>query len=118
MTPVVHHFECQVGSHPGVPMSLVYLASEVFITVAGHLVWTVSRTLLAESLIFPVRSSEDTVFAAHVVDEYVVMDLALALPLHMVMEAADVEDFLDDTYAADPEAVDEAELAAVLGGVR
>ncbi len=102
MTPVVHHFECQVGSHPGVPMSLVYCGGEVCITVAKHLVWTVSRALLAESLVFPVRTREDTVFAAHVIDDVVVMDIALALPLHLVMELADVEEFLAATRAAEP----------------
>ena len=114
--PVVHHFECQVGSQAGVPMSLVYCGHDVCITVAKHLVWTVSRTLLAESLIFPVRQVDDTVFGAHVIDDLVVMDLALGLPLHLVMELADVEEFLNATYAADPEPVDPAELAAVLAG--
>lgn len=114
--PVVHHFECQVGSRAGVPMSLVYCGHEVLITVAKHLVWTVTRTLLAESLVLPVRLCDDTVFGAHVIDDYVVMDLALGLPLHLVMELADVEEFLNLTYAVDPECVDEAELAAVLAG--
>ncbi len=116
--PVVHHFTCQVGSQPDVPMSLVYLAPEVHITVASRLVWTVSRTLLAESLIFPVRSLDDAVFGAHVIDDLVVIDLALGLPLHIVCELADVEEFLNGTYDADPEPLDEAELAAAPGGVR
>lgn len=114
MSTVSHRFECQVGSQAGVPISLVYCASEVLITVAKHLVWTVTRTVLAESLVFPVRQLDDTVFGAHVIDDLVVMDLALALPLHLVMELADVEQFLDATFAADPEPIDPAELVGAL----
>lgn len=114
--PVVHHFDCQVGSQYGVPMTLVYLAPEVCIEVAKHLVWTVTRKLLAESLIFPAPLCGDGVFGAHVIDDLVVIDLELTLPLHLVMELADVEEFLNATYAADPEPVDEAELAAALAG--
>jgi len=113
--PVSHHFECQVGSQAGVPMSLVYCGHEVCITVAKHQVWTVSRTVLAESLVFPVRQSSMT-FAAHVVDDLVVMDLALDLPLHLVMELADVEAFLNATYAVDPEPVDPGELSVAMVG--
>jgi hypothetical protein len=114
--PVSHHFECQVGSQAGVPMSLDYCGHEVCITVAKHLVWTVSRGLLAESLVSSVRLCDDTVFGAHVVDDLVVMDLALGLPLHLVMELADVEEFLDATYAVDPEPVDPAELSVAMVG--
>ena len=114
--PVSHHFECQVGSQAGVPMSLVYCGSEVLITVAKHLVWTVSRTLLAESLVFPVRQVDDTVFGAFVIDDLVVMDLPLGLPLLLVMELADVEEFLNATYLADPEPVDPGELSVAMVG--
>lgn len=103
--PVVHHFECQVGSQYGVPMTLIYLAPEVCIEVARHLVWTVHRGVLAEALVSPVPPYEDTVFVAHTIDDLVVMDLALTLPLHLVMELAEVEQFLAATYAADPVAV-------------
>lgn len=114
--PISHHFECQVGSQPGVPMSLVYCGHDVCITVAKHLVWTVSRALLAESLVFPVRQVDDTVFGATVIDDLVVMDLALDLPLHLVMELADVEAFLDETYAVDPEPIDPGELSVAMVG--
>lgn len=113
---VVHHFECQVGSQLGVPMSLVYCGSDICITVSSRLVWTVSRGLLADALVSPVRSREDAVFGLHVVDDLVVMDFALGLPLHLVMELDDVEEFLNATYAADPERVDPAELSVAMVG--
>lgn len=114
--PIAHHFECQVGSRPGVPMSLVYCHGDFAIRVAGAHVWAVTRALLAESLVFPALHDGHGVIEIHVIDEYVVMDIGASLPIHLVMELADVEEALNLSFAADPEHVDPAELSVAMVG--
>ena len=116
MSLVSHRFECQVGSQAGVPMALTYDAPDVGIIVAGYEVWSVDRSLLAEALVFPALHDGWGVIEIHVIDDLVVMDIGAELPIHLVAELAEIETFLNLTYAADPEPVDPGELSVALVG--
>lgn len=116
MSAIEHHFECMVGSQTGVPMALTYDAPDVGIIVAGYEVWPVERSLLAEALVFPVLHDGWGVIEIHVIDDLVVVDIGAELPIHLVAELAEIETFLNLTYAADPEPVDPAELSVALVG--
>lgn len=116
MSAIEHHFECMVGSQAGVPMAMVYNKPDVDIVVAGRRAVTIARELLAESLISPMPLLDCDLFGAHVIDDLVVMDIGAELPIHLVAELAEIETFLNLTYAADPEPVDPADFSVAMVG--
>lgn len=110
--PVAHDFTGMVGSQADVRMVLHYQDGAVTLDVAGMTVMVCPREQLAYSLVasFPTLPMS-------VGDDYVVLDIPTQLPLHLVLDLADVEEFLDRTFAVDPERVDPAELSIALVGV-
>jgi hypothetical protein len=110
---IEHPVEASFGALTNVQLVLAYRSPMVDIRLGDDVVWTLPRQVFSDGMAFPA-----SVDGAHVqvVDELVVVDVWLPLPVRLAFELDDIEAFLDATLADDPEPVDPAELSVALVG--